>query len=226
MEKQMTSASAMRFWIVASAIGMLCLSSASVGAQSSSNWHVEIDPMTEIVQAMRQNYQQAGAAVATDAVSFIITRSINAANGLQNIESLKQKKLRTEKWERDLSGLLEDEGYESLSDDELSAHLGLTRAKFRAIVIQAQPFDRRDFTEAHTSQLLDLLVDRTSECTNSRGLIMAFVVGEYPDDNVAAQYGSVSVFLIAAGECAQEGAAIEALKNRIESSFVRAAEGD
>lgn len=198
--------------------------SAVTGSAQSGGWEVKLDPMTEVLTALRHSYERLHAPVAVEGVAFDITKSV-PSGGTQTVESDRDKRARIDGWQRDIASAFEDEDYDQVDDDELREKAGTTRAEMRNKMIDTMPFDQRESVERHTARELQLLLDNDADCAGDRGAIMAIVFGWYPDEGVAADYGHVAFFIVALGDCAGDAGAIRLAKRHVQSAFLRSIQG-
>lgn len=160
--------------------------------------HVEVDPLTEMLDPIKSFFREHRAPVVVDGIGFDMTVPGAAAED----ETLSGKKEFVAKWEQDLSSILEEEGYEVLDDQALVDRMQVTREQMRAMALKGQPFGMRDRAETHMGEEILILSDETADCAGRDGAKVAEIMGYYPSAGEGSEFGSVAVVVFSVGRCA------------------------
>jgi hypothetical protein len=157
----------------------------------------------------------------------VATRGVSVEQGSARSRTGDEKSKLISSWVRKLSSSLEDEGFQTLDDDDLKRLSGFQYAEFRRRFESGMPYGLRDDDGTALSQDLTILTAPRDRCSKSQGVMMALIMGVSPTGGIQRDYGALTFVLLGLGECGRSGATsryIDALAGQTYSEMIRALE--
>jgi hypothetical protein len=168
--------------------------------ETIGNWLIHIDEDKELEEGYNREARKRRIPVMLDSTSYKLERSTTAS------VSQGAKLALAEGLQRVLAKSLEDEGFESISDDELQAKTGMSTTEMIKEITKRMPFGTRQNLPLRLGPtLLILSNERRPKCTKDRagGAMAVYLMAIQPVPEVTSDFGSVGLMIAGLGECAR-----------------------
>lgn len=161
-----------------------------------AGWAVKVDTMDEMNRLMNREARRSNAPFFSQGISFEISRDEGPDH------SFHHRKVLAEYWALQIANLLEEYRFRPTSEWRFRRLTGMTFDQFRARILEAVPYGLRDVAQQSQAQGLHVLtIERSRDCPGDN-VFAAMVMPVYPTEDVASEYGDLSVVVIGGGYCA------------------------
>lgn len=167
------------------------------------NWVVRVDDSTEFEASFNREAQRRGNRVSIDATLYELER-----RGTTTPTSQSAKLALGGDLQRAIARILEEEGFETMSETRLRAETGMGTKEMLEKIGQRMPFGSRQGAGGKLGPtILILLNQRRPRCTdNGAGAIGAFLMAIQPVPDVASDFGVVGFTVMGVGACSRTAA--------------------
>jgi hypothetical protein len=129
-------------------------------------------------------------------------------------------------WIHSITDNLEDEGFESLDDDDLERLTGMGYDDIRRNLASGRPYGLRDDVGATLKDLV-LLSGPSDRCPKKRGAMLAMILDIAPIEGERRDFGALNLMVLGIGDCGRPGSAsryIDEVADQSYGEFIRTME--
>ncbi len=196
----------------------LLLALGATSAQSQSRYTLHVDPMDQAGAAMANAFRRSGGDAFARAALLDISSTDRPASGETRKRNL------VERWEDVAVDEIANRGFDEQDVDEVARQGGLGgEDEFRERLVKSLPFASQDTVRERMADV-HLLTSEGAVCDGRRGLVLAVVLGIYPEKGRADDYGSVMVIVMGMLECGRGARAHEFVTAAVDGATTRVRE--
>ena len=187
------------------------------GPKSTINgWIVEESPTDDMLNVMLGRIRRMGIKAVGRTYSVELSRSDRPS------ETWAQRRGMIDDLEAKLSSRIEDDDFEELDEDQMSAKTGVDVGQMveqmRAAARKSLPYARREELSENFDAPFHFLVDDARCTLGDQGAFLAEVLGIYPIKDEPTDFGYVVVTIVGVGACSSEGAHMDTIKRHLRAT--------